>query len=134
MQRNFWQRHWKWITLGIIGILAVFFMSPIGNAVTDIAKVYADTSVYENALEKVKVNPRVIELMGNLATIDKFAIVEGAVFYSNNNNTVSITLRINGSKAKGKLDIIANKLKGTWDYERLKVRIRDPKETIVVLD
>lgn len=134
MNRNFWQRHWKWITPAVIGIIAIFFMSPIGNAITDIAKVYADASVYENALEKVKVDDRVIAVLGNVETIDKFAIVEGSVFYSNNNSKLNITIRIKGSKGKGKLDIIANKINGIWDYEIIKVRIKDPKETIVVLE
>jgi len=134
MHRFFLQRHWKWITPIIIGSIVVFFMSPIGNAVTDIAKVYTDTSIYENALEKAKDNTQVITVLGDLAPIDTFAIVEGAVFYSNNNETVNITVRIKGSKGKGKLDIVAHKVKERWDYELIKIRIKDPKATIVVLE
>ncbi len=134
MNRTFWQRHWKWITPCGLLIVIVFFMSPIGNAVTDIVKVYADATVYENALEKAKVNPQVITVMGDLAPIDTFAILEGAVRYSNNNASVNITVRIKGSKGKGKLDIVAHKLNAIWDYELIKIRIKDPKATIVVLE
>lgn len=109
-------------------------MSPIGNAITDIAKVYADTSIYENALEKAKVNAQVITVLGDLAPIDTFAIVEGAVRYSNDNKSVNITVRVKGNKGKGKLDIVSHKINGTWDYELIKIRIKDPKKTIVILN
>ena len=134
MNRSFWQRHWKWLTVSIIAIIMLFFISPIGNAVTDIARVYTDASVYENALDEVKKNDHTVAILGTISPIGKFAIVEGAVMYSNNNDTVKITVRIKGSKNHGKLDIIANKLNGDWAYELIKIRLKDPKETIVVLE
>ena len=133
-KRNLWQRHWRWFTPLTIIMLTVFIMSPIGNSITDIAKVYSDSSIYENALEQIKVNPQVMKKLGALELINKFAIAEGHVAYSNNNSSVNITVRIKGTISKGKLDIAANKVNGVWVYQMLKVRIKDPKETIIVLD
>jgi len=134
MTKNYWQRHWKWIIPSTLLFLIIFLKSPIGNAVTDIAKVYADASVYENALDEVKANDTAIAILGTIAPIDKFAVVEGAVSYSNNNETVKITIRIKGSENKGKLDIIANKLNGDWVYELIQIRLKAPKKTIVIVD
>lgn len=134
MNSKFWQRHWKWITPCGLLIVIVFFMSPIGNAVTDIVKVYADANVYENALEKAQLNARVNTVLGTVVPIDKMALVEGSVNYSNNNNTLKITVRIKGTNGNGKLDIVAHKIGEIWEYEIIKIRIKDPKETIVILD
>lgn len=133
-KRNLWQRHWKWLSLLIILMFTIFIMSPVGNSITDIAKVYADSSVYKEALEQVKLNDEVIEVLGDLKSIDAFAIAEGYVAYSNNNSSVNITVRIKGTKGKGKLDIAANRVNGTWEYQTLKIRIKTPKVTIVVLE
>ena len=133
-KRNIWQRHWKWLMPLVIIILIIFMVSPIGNSITDIAKAYSDSSIYVDAFEKAKSNKQVIEILGTVEPIDKFAIIEGHVAYSNNNNSVNITVRIKGSKGKGKFDIAANKVNGTWEYQVLKIRIKEPKHTIVVLE
>lgn len=134
MTKNYWQHHWRWIIPSTLLFIIIVLISPIGNALTDIARVYTDASIYENALDNVKANDEAIGILGTVAPIDKFAIIEGAVSYSNNNETVKITVRIKGSKNKGKLDIIANKLNGDWAYELIQIRLKDPKETIVVLE
>ena len=133
-KRNLWQRHWKWFTPLVIVMITVFMMSPIGNSITDIAMAYSDASIYEDAFEKAKLNSRVMDVFGNLEPINKFAIAEGFVEYSNNNTKIKITVRIKGAKTKGKLDIVANKVNGTWEYQAIAIRIKEPKETIVVLE
>ena len=132
--KNFWLRHWKWLTPLVIVIFTVFMTSPIGNSITDIAKIYSDSSIYEDALEQSKSNEQVIEILGDLEPIDTFAIAEGYVAYSNNNTSVNITVRIKGTKSKGKLDIAANKVNGIWEYQTFKIRIKDTKEIIIVLE
>lgn len=133
-KRNLLLRHWKWFIPLLIIVFTIFFISPIGNTVSDIAKVYSDSSIYEVALDKANKNEQVIDALGILEPISKFAIVEGQVVYSNNNDSVNITVRIKGSKNKGKFDIDAFKFNGSWEYQTLKIRIKDPKETIVILE
>ena len=106
----------------------------MGSAVTDITKAYSDYPIYEGALNKAKSNNRVIEVFGNLKPIDKFAIVEGFVEYSNNNSSIKTTVRIKGTKSKGKLDIVANKVNGAWVYQTITIRVKEPDETIVILE
>lgn len=67
-------------------------------------------------------------MLGEIEPIDKMAIVEGQVQYSNNNTTVNSTIRINGSKGKARMDISANKVKNKWSYSKIHIRIKNPLE------
>ena len=133
-EKNWWKRNWKWLVPTTIlfltlTIILTIFASPISN----IAKAYADTSIYENALEKAQQNQQVIKTLGLLEPIDKMAIIEGYVLYSNNNNTVNLTIRFKGTKGKGKMDITANKVNENWKYEKIAIRIKEPKKTISII-
>ncbi|MGS2739984.1 cytochrome c oxidase assembly factor Coa1 family protein [Sinomicrobium sp. M5D2P17] len=72
--------------------------------------------------------PRVKDLLGEMEPIDKMAIIEGQVQYSNNNNTVHSTIRISGSKGKARMDVSANKVKSQWSYSKINIRIKNPPE------
>ncbi len=134
LEKNWYKRNWKWfvpsvVVLSTFALILFIFASPISN----IAKAYADTSIYENALEKAQQNQQVIETLGLLEPIDKIAIIEGYVLYSNNNNTVDLTIRVKGTKGKGKMDITANKVNENWSYQKIAIRIKDPKKTISII-
>jgi len=134
---SWWNRNWKWfLPTFIVLFLLVFglvFSSSIDGNVTDIAKAYSDNSLYEIAIEKAKTNKRVLEVIGELEPVNKLAILEGNVIYSNNNNSVKLSIRIKGNKGKGKMDIAANKNGNEWEYEKINIRIKDPKEEIQIL-
>ncbi len=135
-QKSWWKRNWKWfVPLSVILVLIVsFFMSlEISGARTDLAQAYSDTELYNNALEKVKSKQKVIDLLGKIETIDKLAILEGEVHYSNNNQTVNSSIRIKG---KAKMDITANKINNKWSYKTINVRIKNPpkkRQTIKII-
>ena len=134
-EKSWWKRNWKWFlptALFLMGTL-LFTTLSIDENVTDIAKAYSENSLYEKAIEKSKTNERVIELLGNLESIDKLAIIEGNAKYSNNNNSIEITVRVKGSKGKGKMDITADKKGTEWKYKKISIRIKSPKEEIQIL-
>jgi len=133
-EKNWYKRHWKWfipsvVILSTFALILFIFASPISN----IAKAYADTSIYENALEKAQQNQQVIKTLGLLEPIDKMAIIEGHVQYSNNNKTIDLTIRVKGTKGKGKMDITANKVNERWSYQKIVIRIKEPKKTIAII-
>ena len=107
--------------------------SGIGGNITDIAQAYTEDSLYQNAIEKVKTNKRALEVLGEIEPIDKLAILEGNAVYSNNNNSVTSSIRIKGSKGKGKMDILAEKNGTVWEYKMIKIRIKNPKEEIQII-
>ena len=133
-EKNWGRRNWRWlvpITAFMIGIIALLSLT---SGLTSFAQAYAEPSLYENALERARQNERVIEVLGNLQPVDKLTILEGNVVYTENNNAVDLTFRVTGSKGKGKMDISATKINGNWDYELIKIRVKNREEEIIVLD
>ncbi|MBC9798688.1 cytochrome c oxidase assembly factor Coa1 family protein [Sinomicrobium weinanense] len=129
--KSWWKRNWKW-SMPVFGMLLIavyiFFSSGAPGVTSDIIQAYNDTDLYENAIKKAASDPRVKDLLGEMEPIDKMAIIEGQVQYSNNNNTVHSTIRISGSKGKARMDISANKVRNTWNYSKINIRIKNPPE------
>ena len=122
--------------LGFIGVLLLisFILSfSIEGNVTDISQAYSETDLYEKAIEKANENKSVIEKIGNIEKIDMLAILEGNAIYSNKNKTVKTSIRINGTKEKGKIDISATKEGKDWKYDEIKIRIRKSNQEIYIL-
>ena len=100
-QQSWWKRNWKWFipAIAVLTFSILIFLSSGLDAITaNLTKAYADTALYENALQKVKAEERVIEIIGEIQTIDKFAILEGSVKYSEDNKTVTSSIRVKGTK------------------------------------
>ncbi|SEB40010.1 Cytochrome oxidase complex assembly protein 1 [Tenacibaculum sp. MAR_2009_124] len=138
LERNWWKRNLKWlISFCIIFFLLIFVVSTeFGKIGADIFKAYSDTELYEDALDKVKTDPKIFDLLGKIEPIDKMSILEGEVAYSNNSQTVHSTIRIIGSKGKAVMDIIAHKTNGVWNYSKVNIRIKKPiekKQTIEII-
>jgi len=132
-EKNWGRRNWRWlvpITAFLIGIIALLSLT---SGLTSFAQAYAEPSLYENALERARQNERVIKVLGSLQPVDKLTILEGNVVYTENNNAVDLTFRVTGSKGKGKMDISATKINGNWDYELIKIRVKNPEEEIIIL-
>lgn len=128
---SWWKRNWKWF-IPIFGIILIsitlFFSSDMDGVATDLAQAYADPELYNNALEKVKTDQRVSDLIGEIEPIDKLAILEGHVEYSNDNKTVVTSVRIIGTKGKASMDISADRINNTWKYNKINIRIKNPPE------
>ena len=136
MSKKPWlHRNWKWLTPVLIlfsGLTVIISLA--GNEISGVVSVFSDSEIYENALKIAKGNEEVQQTLGDLQPIDLMAIAEGTIKYSNNNNTVDISVRVKGLKGKGKLDISANKVQNEWVYSRIKIRIKRPKQTIKILE
>jgi hypothetical protein len=137
VNKNWWNSNWKWfLPTSLILFLLLFgfiLSSSIDENITDIALAYSDNSLYEKAIEKAETNERVLKIIGKIEPIDKLAIFEGNAVYSNNNNSVALSIRIKGNKGKGKMDILAEKNGTVWEYKKINIRIKDPKEEIQIL-
>ena len=81
-QKSWWNQNWKWLipVSGIILIsFTIFFSSGMDRISTELVLAYTDNELYENALEKIKADKRVVELLGEIEPIDNLAILEGSV-------------------------------------------------------
>ncbi|MDO7172006.1 cytochrome c oxidase assembly factor Coa1 family protein [Mariniflexile sp. AS56] len=105
----------------------------IGEGIVTTTVAYSEGKLYDGALEIAKKSIELQELLGDIEPLDNLAILEGTTIFSNNNNTVKTSVRIKGSKSNGKLDISAERNGAVWNYKEINVRIKEPKQTILVL-
>jgi len=134
--KNWLQRNLKWL-LPVV-IVVCFLGSALFSTASDAhlggyAMALNDEALYKDALTQAQQNKEVVKVLGTLESIDQLAIIESNVEYSDSNKHVNLSVRIKGSKAKGKMDVIATKANNTWQYNAITIRIKDPKQEIVVL-
>jgi len=134
--KSWWNKNWKWIipVLGIF-LISIFTISTtdIGENTFDIVKAYADPDLIETAVSKAQENDEVKELLGTLEQVDKMAKLEGSVKYSNNDTYVDISVRVKGSKGKGRMRILAERNGETWEYKKIVIGIKKLKRTIEII-
>lgn len=135
VQKESWiRKNWKWFLAVSLLVLVIFsFSGNSGKGISDMAQAYTEKSLYEKAIHQANLNARIHEVIGAIKPVDKLAIIEGNASYSNNNNSVDLSVRIEGSKGKGKLNISAIKKGTEWEYKKISVRIKNSKEEITVL-
>lgn len=136
-QKKGWKRYWKAaLVLCALVIISVtlFFTSGMDGVVSNYAQAYADTSLYEKALEQVREHPQATALLGDIEPLEQLSIVEGAVQYSNDNQTVHTTVRIRGTKGTAKMDMAAHRVDAVWQYETINLRVKDPQETTQTIE
>lgn len=135
-EKNWMRRNWKWFVPSsvIVVILAMVFVATgsVGGA-SDLAAAYKDEALYENAVKQSNENNKVVEILGTLEPVDNMAILEGTVKYSDDKQSVKLTVRVKGDKGKAKMDVVATKKGNVWQYSLIKIRIKAPEQEIIVL-
>ncbi|WP_378186757.1 cytochrome c oxidase assembly factor Coa1 family protein [Aquimarina sp. W85] len=128
-------RNYKWILpVGFILLLLAFFLSMTGDATLRVGSVVANPSLVNNAIQQANGNNAVTAEYGNLSPTNSLAIIEGEVIYSNDNKTVDISLWVQGSKRRGKLDLTADYKNDTWHYRMIRMRDKKTRELLMVLE
>ena len=136
-QKSWWNCNWKWFVPVIVLVLisiTIFFSSGMNGIATDLVQAYADTELYSQALEKVKSDKRVTDLLGEIKPIDKLAILEGQVEYSNDNKMVNSSIRLIGTNGKASMDISADLVDNEWNYKKINIRIKKPIENKQIIE
>lgn len=134
--RNWFKRNWKWfvpVILSSILFIVIFSLSGSKNHMSNFVQAYADTPLYENAVKKSNANKEVQSVLGKLEPVDELAILESNVEYGDNNKSVNLSVRVHGNKGTGKMDVLATRKGKGWKYKNIKIRIKQPKQEIVVL-
>lgn len=135
---SWWKTNWKWFVPTCIVLFTIvatlLATTSIDGTASNFAQAYSEDSLYTKAIEKVNANHRAKTILGEIEPIGKLAILEGDAKYTNDNTSVEITVRIEGSKANGKMDISAYKNGTQWEYKRITIRIKQPKEEIAIID
>ncbi len=136
LKKSWWKRNWKWI-LPVSAILCVitFFFLMTGNATFRYGSAHLQPGLIDKAYEMADENEIVNQKLGKLSSYNFLRLIEGDVLYSDNHNTVAVTVNLLGTKKKGKLDIIAHRKGKHWEYQKITVRIKKPeKESIKIFE
>lgn len=127
---SWFKRNWKWI-LPVLFVLILFTgalsFSNSKNNIANFAQAFTDTQLYENAIQKSNANEEVLSVLGKLKPIDKLAILESNVAYGNDNASVSLSVRVQGDKTTGKMDVMAVRKGEGWKYKNITIRIKRNK-------
>jgi hypothetical protein len=135
---NSWaKRNWKWLIPTTITILFLTFYTIIpvlNNGAPQIIKAYSDPTVFEKAIEIANASSKVKTTIGTIEAIDKLAILEGNIVYSNNYNSIASTIRIKGNCNHAKMDFLAYKKENEWIFKKLTVRSKNPEKAINIIE
>ena len=104
-----------------------------GNATFRYGAVYLQPDLIENARVIAAKNKKVQEKFGELQSHSFLQLLEGEVIYADNNESITLTVGLIGSKNRGKLDIEAHKVNKKWKYDSIAVRIKKPKKVRIVV-
>lgn len=135
--KTWWKRNWKWfipLLVVFLVIMGLISSSEIGDNISDTVKAYADPDLIDKALQKAQKNEEVIALLGPIEPIDKLAILEGVVKYSNEDNSIDISFRIKGSKGRGRMRIFADRNGNNWEYKEVVIGIKKLQKTIIIIE
>ncbi|MEO9891142.1 hypothetical protein [Aurantibacter sp.] len=141
--RLWYQKKRTWFLLFFVICTGLFISTlpkELPRNVAYLAKAYSEPEIAEGALAIAKRNPKIIALLGELEPMHTFDMVEGSVGYSKTGDSVAITIGVRGDKKikniRSKMDVLAEKVNGKWEYVNIKVRIKKPdelKQTIPIL-
>jgi len=131
-QPNWWQRNWKWvIPVGgcfTILVVIIFFIGSIFYGVTNVLE---NSEPFEHAINKINNDQELIELLGS--PIEKDGMPQGHINWNNNKKSADMKIPIAGPKGKAVLYIIAHGEGDDWNYDEIRVTVKDNEE-IQLLD
>jgi len=134
-KKSWVRKYGKWMLLPMVVIIVLIAIISIrlGDPIADFSKAMLDPTLSKNALKIVQKDEAVLSWMGDIAPINVLSILEGEPRYSDDNQSVDLTVGITGSKKRGKMDIKAIRKGDQWEYKEIKIRTKKPKKTIQVL-
>lgn len=136
-KKSWFKRNRMWlvpVSAAVFMFVLIFASSDTLTHAVDFASGYNDKALYENAVKQANANKEVLDVVGKLEPVDNMAIVESTIEYSNNDQSVNLSVRVSGTKGKAKMDVAATKKDSVWQYSLIKLRIKNPKQEIIVLE
>ena len=121
VKKNWWGRNWKWLVptgcLSSLLILAAF----VAVILTIVSVAMKSSDVYQQAMQRARANPAVVEALGTPIT-DGF-LASGSVNTSGSSGNANLSNPISGSKGSATIVLQARKSGGEWSYSTLRVEI-----------
>lgn len=114
IQKNWWQRHWKWVVpSGCLGLLVIvgLFIGALFLGVTSIMK---SSDVYKETMAKAVQNPIIKAKLGS--PIEPNGMLSGSIQTTNYSGDADVHIPIKGPKGEGVLHVVATKENNIWSY------------------
>jgi len=132
-QQNWFARNWLWVVpVGGCFTIILLFVFGIGTIFFGVTNVLKNSTPYEFAVELASNNSKVIEYLGE--SIETDGIMSGNISINNSSGEVDIEIPLKGTKAKGSVIVIGEKINGEWFYYELYVLIKETNEKINLLE
>jgi hypothetical protein len=119
---------WVWVGLGcsalllaLIGFVAFILFVVFGAMRSSVP--------YKDALAHAQTDPRVVELLGSPVRPGYF--FTGSINTQNDSGNADLTIPISGPKGAGILEVRATKASGQWNYERMRVLVKETKVNLL---
>lgn len=132
VKKNWWNRNWKWalptggcLTLIICFIIFAFYVG---------SKVFKNTSLlaFIEVVQEVQKSPELEEALGKPIKMDDLENSDYEPEESQDHFELSFELE--GSKADGLLEVIADKEGDSWKYSKFIVTVEDTGEVIDLIE
>ncbi len=126
-------RNWPWV-LPVGGCLTVIFLLifGIGAIFFGVTKAIKNSTPYEYAVELAQNDPDVINALGERIETD--GMLSGNISINNDGGDVNFVIPLKGSRGKGSLTVIGERIDGEWVYEELYVLVKETNEKINLLE
>ncbi len=130
-QATWFSRNWKWFipTVILVPILLIVFLGSI--AVFAVFAMIKSSDPYHHALEVASQDPRVVQKLG--APIVPAWYAGGSINQSGSSGYANLLIPVKGQLHSATVFVIARKSEGTWNYQRLGIRIEGETASINLL-
>ena len=114
-----------------VTFVMLLFPAFIGSLLVIVFSAIKSTDVYNEALDRAKADPAVIEALGS--PIKDGFLVSGNANVNGASGESNLAIPIPGPKSKGTIYVSANKSLGQWNYSGLIVEVRQTHQRIDLL-
>lgn len=121
-------RNWKWF---VPLLCLVILVGIVGFAVTLLA-LMKSSGAYSGAMARVKSSPAATAALGT--PIKDGFFFTGNISESDSSGSANFVIPINGPKGTAKFYVSASRSLSQWHYDKLVVKIDQPKQVIDILD
>jgi hypothetical protein len=129
--KGWFDRNWKWLLpVGCLGFL-VLASAFVGGIFLLVETSFRNSDVCAQALARAQADPRVVAEIGQ--PLKAGWLITGDINVYGSSGRADVSVPIFGPKGKGKIDAVARKTAGVWEFQTLQVKVEGRPERIDLL-
>ena len=132
IQRNWWDRNWKWFVPVLCVFCVAFFLALILGIFALVFGMMRSSTPYQLALQRAQSSPVVVAALG--APIKPGLLTTGNISSSGGDGKAQLAIPLEGSRHNATLYVRAEEIAGVWHYSVMAVAVDNGKQRIDLLD